>query len=364
MTSSSAKRNNWLIHLAALVVVIAGMKTASSLVVPFLLAIFLAIICTPLLYWLKSRKIPGLLGLILILGIIVGVWLLLAMVIGSTLAEFSRNVPYYQDRLSLITREILQILADQGFLLNSAKLAELLNPGKIMLFAAGMLNSLGTMVTNAFVILITFVFLLLEAAGIPDKLRAVSGGSNASLSHYVSIAEGVNRYLAIKTITSIATGGAVYILLYVQKVDFAILWALLAFLLNFIPNIGSILAAIPAVLLSLIQLGPAQAAISAMGFLLINSIIGSIIEPRAMGKGIGLSTLVVFLSLAFWGWVLGPVGMLLSVPLTMTVKIALGERDETRWIALLLGSNKEVSAYLNQQKRSETAEQIVKRTQD
>jgi len=156
--------------------------------------------------------------------------------------------------------------------------------------------------------------------------------------------------------TSMATGGAVYILLYVQKVDFAILWALLAFLLNFIPNIGSIIAAIPAVLLSLIQLGPGQAAISAIGYLLINILIGSIIEPRTMGKGVGLSTLVVFLSLAFWGWVLGPVGMLLSVPLTMTVKIALGEHDETRWIALLLGSNKEVSAYLNQQKRRETTE--------
>ena len=356
MTSPSSKRSNALIQLAALVVVVAGMKAASSLVVPFLLAIFLAIICTPLLFWLKSRKIPESLGLLLILGIVGGLWLLLAMVIGSTLAEFSRNVPYYQDRLSLITREILQILADHGFSIDSAKLEELLNPGKIMLFAAGLLNSLGGMVTNAFVILITFVFLLLEAAGIPDKLRAVSGRSNASLNQYVSITEGVNRYLAIKTITSIATGGAVYMLLSVQKVDFAILWALLAFLLNYIPNIGSILAAIPAVLLSLIQLGPAQAAVSAIGFLLINIIIGSIIEPRAMGKGIGLSTLVVFLSLAFWGWVLGPVGMLLSVPLTMTVKIALGERDETRWIALLLGSNKEVSAYLNLQKRSETAE--------
>ena len=356
MTSPSLKRSNVLVHLAALVVVVAGMRAASSLVVPFLLAIFLAIICTPLLFWLKSRNMPRLLGLLLIFGIVGGVWLLLAMVIGSTLAEFSRNVPYYQDRLALITRAILQILADWGLAIDSAQLEELLNPGKIMLFAAKTLNSLGGMVTNAFVILITFVFLLLEASTIPDKLRAVSGQPNGSLSQYVSITQGVNRYLAIKTMTSMATGGAVYILLYVQKVDFAILWALLAFLLNFIPNIGSIIAAIPAVLLSLIQLGPGQAAISAIGYLLINILIGSIIEPRTMGKGVGLSTLVVFLSLAFWGWVLGPVGMLLSVPLTMTVKIALGEHDETRWIALLLGSNKEVSAYLNQQKRRETTE--------
>jgi predicted PurR-regulated permease PerM len=126
--------------------------------------------------------------------------------------------------------------------------------------------------------------------------------------------------------------------LYVLGVDYVLLWALLAFLLNYIPNIGSIIAAIPAVLLALAQLGPAVAGLTALGFVLTNTVMGNMVEPRFLGRGLGLSTLVVFLSLIFWGWLLGTVGMLLSVPLTMIVKIALEGNDDTRWIALLLAS--------------------------
>ena len=115
------------------------------------------------------------------------------------------------------------------------------------------------------------------------------------------------------------------------------LWGTLAFLLNYVPNIGSIIAAIPALLLALVQLGPGAVLWSAIGYLVVNNLVGNVIEPRFMGRGLGLSTLVVFLSLVFWGWVLGPVGMFLSVPLTMTLKIALDSSEETRWIAILLG---------------------------
>ena len=128
------------------------------------------------------------------------------------------------------------------------------------------------------------------------------------------------------------------VLLALIGVDYPVLWGALAFLLNFIPNIGSIIAAVPPVLLALIQLGVAQAALVAGGFLVINMAIGNFLEPRYMGQGLGLSTLVVFLSLVFWGWVLGPVGMLLSVPLTIAVKIALEVRPDTRWMAIMLGS--------------------------
>ncbi len=143
--------------------------------------------------------------------------------------------------------------------------------------------------------------------------------------------------MVIKTLVSLATGIAIAIWLGVLGVDYAMLWGLLAFLLNYVPNIGSIIAAIPAVLLALVQLGVGSALLAALGFLVVNAAIGNVIEPRFMGRGLGLSTLVVFLSLVFWGWVLGPVGMLLSVPLTMTVKIALESNEDTRWIAILLG---------------------------
>jgi predicted PurR-regulated permease PerM len=121
-------------------------------------------------------------------------------------------------------------------------------------------------------------------------------------------------------------------------VDFPILWGLLAFLLNYIPSIGSIIAAIPAVLLALIQLGIGEALFAGLGYLVVNFVMGNIIEPRFMGSSLGISTLVVFLSLVFWGWVFGPIGMLLSVPLTMSIKIALDSKENTLWLSTLLSS--------------------------
>ena len=135
------------------------------------------------------------------------------------------------------------------------------------------------------------------------------------------------------------------------------LWAVLAFLFNYIPNIGSIIAAVPAVLLAFVQLGPATASFTALGFVVSNMVMGNVIEPRYMGRGLGLSTLVVFLSLIFWGWLLGTVGMLLSVPLTMIVKIALESSPDTRWVALLLASDTDEPVIQNVEVMAEEKEQ-------
>jgi predicted PurR-regulated permease PerM len=179
--------------------------------------------------------------------------------------------------------------------------------------------------------------MLLEATSIPAKLRFIVGEQDSSMAPFEKFIGNVKNYMAIKTIVSLASGICVAILIYIMGVDYPMLWGMLAFALNYVPNIGSIIAAIPPVLLAIIQVGFFKAMMVAVGFVVINLVIGSVIEPRYMGRGLGLSTLVVFLSLLFWGWVLGPVGMLLSVPLTITAKIALDSRDETRWMAVLLG---------------------------
>jgi len=147
----------------------------------------------------------------------------------------------------------------------------------------------------------------------------------------------VHSYLVIKSVVSIATGVLITVWLSILGVDYPVLWGLLAFLFNFVPNIGSIIAAVPAVMLAMVQLGADAALYTALGYVTVNIIMGNVIEPRYMGKGVGLSTLVVFLSLVVWGWILGPVGMLLSVPLTMIVKLACEAKPETLWIAVLLG---------------------------
>ena len=335
-----------LVKFAAFVIIVAGMKAAAVLVVPFLLAVFLSIICVPPLFWMQKKGIPGILGILILMFGVISIQMLLVTLVSSSIADFSGNIPFYQERLKILTFESLQLLSKHGVELEIDKLAEILNPSRILKLVANTLNGVGGVLTNTFFVFLTFIFILSEAAGFPNKLRAILNDKNTDLEKYAQITAGVNQYLGIKTLTSLGTGIAVCIWLAVQGVDFPVMWGVFAFLLNYIPNIGSILAAVPAVLLTLIQLGPLAAGIAALGFLIVNILVGSVIEPKVMGQGIGLSALVVFLSLAFWGWVLGPVGMLLSVPLTMGVKIALSGRESTKWLSILLGSNKEAFTLL------------------
>jgi len=329
-------------------VVVAGMKAAASLIVPFLLAVFLTIIILPLLLWLEKKGIPELPSLLFILIIMVGLWFLLVFLIGTALGGYTQNVPLYQQRLRTIVGETWSWLSSYGITIDRSMLHEIFDPGKILRLTTSTLNGFSGVLKNAFLILIMFIFLVLEATGIPRKIQAIQRNEEGSLNSFSALTTGVNRYLAIKAMTSLITGILIYLFLRIQGIDYPILWGMLAFTLNFIPNIGSLIAAVPPVLLALIQFGAVQATVTMLVFMTVNMGIGSILEPKIMGKGVGLSSLVVFLSLIFWGWILGPVGMLLSVPLTMAAKIVLSEHETTRWISLLLGSNREVSNYLQQ----------------
>ena len=298
------------------------------------------------MYWMQRKGIPSVAGILLLMAGVIVLQVMLASLVSSSIADFTGNLPFYQERLVSLMSGSLELMSSYGIRVEADKLTELFNPSRILRLAANTLNGLGGMLTNTFFVFLTFIFILSEAAGFPNKLRALSRDGSGDLDKYTEITQGINRYLGIKTLTSLATGVIITVWLSFQGVDYPVMWGVFAFLLNYIPNIGSIIAAVPAVLLALIQLGPVSALVASLGFLLVNTIIGSVVEPRVMGEGIGLSTLVVFLSLAFWGWVLGPVGMLLSVPLTMAVKIALGGRKSTQWISILLGSNREASEIL------------------
>jgi len=328
-----------LLTVAAFVIIVAGMQAASSLLVPFLLAAFIAIICTPIMAWLKRRGAPSWLALVVVIFGVLLIGFLFSAFIASSVNEFTKDLPAYQDALGGQISELVKFLNSIGMEISASTVTEFLDPGAAMNIVATGLNSLRTVLTNGFLILMTVVFMLMEASGLPTKLMAILGGSEDALHPFKSFIENVKQYMAIKTWISLGTGILAVIWLMVMGVSYAMLWGMLAFFLNYIPNIGSIIAAIPAVILALVQFGIVKAAIVGMGYLVINTLMGSFIEPRFMGKELGLSTLVVFMSLLFWGWVLGPVGMLLSVPLTMMAKIALDNREETRWIAILLGPN-------------------------
>lgn len=337
MTAGPAVGNRILITLAALVIVIAGMRAASSLLVPFLLALFLAVIIAPPLSWLKHKGLPGVLATLIVTAVFVLAGILLVLLVGSSLDEFTRNFPFYQTRIQELTGLLLGWLNDKGISISNEFVSHYLDPAKAMKLIATLLSGMGGILTNGFLIFITVIFLLLEASTLPGKWRAAFARPDSSMAQGRAIADNINHYMGIKTLTSLATGVIVALWLWAVGVDFPVLWGVLAFLFNFVPNIGSIIAAIPAVLLALIQLGLAPAMLVVLGYVVVNVVIGTFLEPRYMGRGLGLSTLVVFLSLVFWGWVLGPVGMLLSVPLTLTVKIALDSNESTRWLAILLG---------------------------
>ena len=329
-----------LMTLAAFVVVIAGMKAAQDILIPFLLSLFIAIIVTPLLNWLRGKGIPSGAAILLIILLIILAGFLIAVLVGSSLTDFSNSLPDYQTGLKAKTIELQVFFQEKGLEIVDETFLEFINPGAAMRMTSRLLTGLGNLLGDTFLILLVVVFMLLEAANFGAKMEVAMHQDSPKIDRSSIFLDNIKRYMVIKTWTSLGTGIVVTIWLTIWGVDYAILWGLLTFLFNYIPNIGSIMAAVPPVLLALLQLGPWTALAVALGYFAVNMSIGSFLEPRLMGKGLGLSTLVVFLSLLFWGWVLGPVGMILSVPLTMSMKIALSSFDETQWLSTLLGNTR------------------------
>jgi len=326
-----------MIMAAAFVVLIAGMQAAASLLVPFLLAAFVAIICLPLLHWLTVKlHVSSALSVLLITLLIVFVSLSVGAFVGSSVADFSHNLPSYQQRLQLLTAHAVHWLGGMGIVMSSQTVLDALDPSAAMGMAGKVLSGLGNALANTFLIVLTVIFLLMEASALPHKWAAM-GEQAPSVQQFEAFVKSVSSYFAIKTWVSLATGVFIAIWLAVLGVDYPLLWGVVAFIFNFVPNIGSMIAAVPAILLALVQLGSTDALLAGLGYVIANVVMGNIVEPKFMGKGVGLSTLVVFLSLVFWGWILGPVGMLLSVPLTMIIKLGLESRPDTQWMAIILG---------------------------
>lgn len=322
---------------AAFVVSVAGLKAASEIVVPFLLAAFIATIAAAPMFWLERHRVPDWLAILLVMLGMITVVVGLGLIVVQSAGAFTEKLPFYQARLTGIVRDFLQWIEGFGITGTSDLVLSYFNPGTALSLAGNTLRGLGGVLTNSLLILLTVIFMLGEASSFSSKLRAVLSDPDRQMPYFATFASNVNRYIAIKTSVSAATGVLIGVFLYVLGIDFPVLWGMVAFLLNYVPNIGSFIAAVPAVLLALIQLGPLYAVVTGVGYVIVNFLMGGGIEPRFLGRGLGLSTLVVFLSLLFWGWILGPVGMFLSVPLTMTAKLALEANPASAWLAHLLG---------------------------
>jgi predicted PurR-regulated permease PerM len=339
-----------LLIAASTVVVIFGLREAKSIVIPFLIATFLSILCAPPVVWLQRRRVPSILAVLLVVILMLGILAGATTLVSGSLQAFSEALPRYQMRLDGLGTTIFSWLDERGFGLEQleAHVKEAVRPGSVMELLRRGLAGFFAAFSNTLFVFLTVIFMLLEAAGLPVKLRAALGKPDADLQRFSNAAREIQKYLGIKTVISLVTGSLIGIWVAIVGLDLALAWGFLAFVLNYIPNIGSMIAAVPAVLLAAVQLGFTQALLVAGGFVVVNVVLGNFVEPQLMGRTLGMSTLVVFLSLVFWGWVFGPVGMLLSVPLTMIIKIVLENSQDLQWIAVLLDTGGAAAEKLDQ----------------
>lgn len=354
-----------LIALACVVVILAGVKLSASLLVPFLISLFIAIICSPLINFLTRHKVPHYMAIGVLFFIMSLMLVFLGGLINSSIVEFTRSLPQYE-QLALLRVQEITILIEKlklPFEINASMITEHLNVKSIFTFVGGLMGSMSSFASNTFVLILMITFMLFEAPDFQHKLSFVL--DKTEKYHHIShnkinlILDSVIRYLGIKALVSLLTGFCVWVLLTVLGVQYAVLWATLSFLLNFVPNIGSVIASVPVILQAFLLNGFSVGMSVMVGMLSINGIVGNVLEPKVMGKNLGLSTLMVFLSLLFWGWLLGIVGMLLSVPLTMVIKIILEANPDTAHYAVLMGNDNKDSLAQKYLKDSDDAIDVV-----
>ena len=326
-----------LLVAGALSLVIALMKVAAPLLAPILLSVFIAIVAIPAIDWMRRHGAPKVIALAVVAFVLIDLGSLLALLTTGALEGFRESLPSYQERFMLLSQEMGGWLEGLGIDNSTEAIPDLMDPAQLMVLVRLMLSNASGAFATGFLVLLTVIFILLEVPAMQPKLRAAFHLTEAGEARLSRLLSNTNHYMLIKTLTSLATAVCVWLLLWFFGIDFAILLAVLAFLMNFLPVVGNILMMIPGVLLALVQVDLATAAMVAAGYLVINLVIGNIIEPRIMGKGLGISTLAVFIALLFWGWLFGTIGMFLAVPLTAALMIALDASPHTRPLAILMG---------------------------
>ena len=330
------------IMLGMLVIILSGIRVAADIIVPFILALFIAVVLNPVVQRMVKLRIPRVIAVSLLIVIIVMLMVLLLAYLGTSLNELARTLPQYRSSLVIPLKNLEPWLQRAGIGVSVDELVKYIDPNAAMTLVTNLLAQLSNAMSSIFLLLLTVVFMLLEVPQLPNKLKQMMSRPIEGMAAIQRAIDSVSHYLVLKTAISIVTGLVAWGMLAALDVRFAFVWGLLAFALNYIPNIGSVLAAIPPIAQVLVFSGLYDALVVFAGYLVINLVFGNILDPRIMGRGLGLSTLVVFLSLIFWGWLLGPVGMLLSVPLTIIVKIALEQTNGGQSIAVLLSDlNKE-----------------------
>lgn len=327
--------NNILSKLAYFVIIVTGLKLGSSIILPFLMALLLFIIFLPFVEKLNKFGLPSTISALITFIIILAGIFLLGLFLTTFSNEIINNIPTYQKKFYQTTPQIIVFLEQFDISFQWKSVISLIEPVKIVNYTTTLFTSMGNVLVNILLTLVLVVFLLLESSLISEKTFYFARTEDQKEKIAIFL-KSINRYFLIKTITSALTGLFIFILLKFFNLQYALLFAVLAFLLNYIPSIGSFIAAFPALFVAILQLNFVETSIIAIGYIVINILIGNFIDPKIMGKDLGLSTFIVFISMVIWGWIFGPFGMLLAVPLTITIKIICDNSKDYHWVSVIL----------------------------
>ncbi|RXE56748.1 transporter [Methanoculleus taiwanensis] len=321
---------------AGIVILFGGMRAASSILGPLLLAVFLAMVTVPLLRWLERRGLPTAAASGVLIAGLIAASVALAAFVGVAFNQLVEALPAYQEQVQVRLSDLQSMLAASGVDTASLQLFDLLDRGMIIGQLAAFFRSLSTAVFDLVLILIGTGFLLLEASRLSTGIEQRLGPKSPLVGRFRQSSRILIDYVVVRTKVNLITGIGVGALLYALGVDFALLWGLLTFVLSYIPYIGLALAALPAAILAWLELGPLAVVIILVGVTIVNFIAESILFPQMAGEGLDLSPFVVLASVIFWGFILGAAGVFLAVPLTLAVKMLLENWHETRWLATLM----------------------------
>ncbi len=333
-TAQNVSFGRAMVVLAAVVAVLAGMHFAAPILNPILFAIVFSLLCAPAYAWL-ARRLPSVLALLVVLVGLVAISLALFYVLGASIGRLTDRLAFYASQLDGRVADLQDLIDALG--LSSVDLDSILKSSGVMEALGAVLSGIAGVLSDLFLIVMIMLFLLAEGSALMGRLRASVDEGNSQVARLAYVGEGVVRQFGLRAIVNLVTGAGISVLLFLLGVDFPLLWGILAFFLSFVPYVGLVLAATPAVLLALAEFGFGRALLVIAGVVLINVLAENVLSPTLMGRGLNLSPTVVFLSFIFWAWLLGGPGAFLALPLTLFVAVMLQTFPETRWISRLMG---------------------------
>jgi len=328
-----------MLFLASLVVVAFGMREASAIITPIIIAFIVAILFSPLHGWLIDRRVPSWLALIIVMLIILLVISAMVSITVVSITQFINRIPEYSDSLEGLINNVLNFIETLPVDTSTLLSLESFDFSQILNASGSVLGGVADTFSNWFILILLVAMMLTDFTYLPQKFQLMFK-DNKQIQAFSELILSIRRYLSITTWTGMLIGILNWILLMFLGVDFAVLWGVLGFLMNFIPSVGIIISFIPPTILALLEFGWQRALVSALGVIVINFVIENVVKPRVMEEDLNISPLFVVISLTLWTYILGPIGTILAVPLTLVAtKLLLEMSDETQWLAILITAN-------------------------